>query len=114
MSFRPWQTRIMDILASIHTIQQFTEGMDHLSFVSDPKTIRAVAFELTTMGEAARAIPSEIIHRYADIPWRKMLDIRNIIIHEYFRVDEEILWNTVQDDLPPLIPQLEEILKHNK
>jgi len=77
------------------------------TFLDDPRTIRAVAFEFTTMGEAARAIPEEIQQQYPEIPWGKMQGIRNVLVHEYFRLDEEILWNASQKDIPPLIATLE-------
>jgi len=77
------------------------------TFLNDPRTIRAVAFEFTTMGEAARAIPEEIQQQYPEIPWGKMQGIRNVLVHEYFRLDEEILWNASQKDIPPLIATLE-------
>jgi uncharacterized protein with HEPN domain len=82
------------------------------SFSSDPKTIRAVAFELTTMGEAARAIPPEVQDRYSQIPWDKMQAIRNVVVHEYFRIDDEILWKTSQEDIPRIISVLKEILSN--
>ena len=80
------------------------------AFLDDPRTIRAVAFEFTTMGEAARAIPEEIQEKYPGIPWGKMQGIRNVLVHEYFRLDEEILWNASQNDIPPLIAALEKLL----
>jgi len=79
------------------------------SFLDDPRTIRAVAFEFTTMGEAARAIPEEIQEKYPEVPWGKMQGIRNVLVHEYFRLDEEILWNASQEDIPPLIAALEKL-----
>jgi len=60
--------------------------MDFVSFLDDPRTIRAVAFEFTTIGEAARAISDEVRERYPEVPWEKMLGIRNVLVHEYFRV----------------------------
>lgn len=81
------------------------------AFLDDPKTIRAVAFEFTTMGEAARVIPQEIQDQYPEIPWGKMQGIRNVLVHEYFRLDEEILWNASQNDIPPLIAALEKLAK---
>jgi len=80
-------------------------------FANDPRTIRAVAYEFITIGEAARAIPVDIPSRYPNIPWAKMQRIRNILVHEYFRLDEEILWTAAQDDIPTLIESLEDILK---
>jgi uncharacterized protein with HEPN domain len=111
MSSRNWRSRIEDILSCIANIQNFTEGMSAEEFSKDSKTIRAVAFELTTMGEAARFVSKDIQEKNPEIPWGKMQDIRNVIVHENFRLDEEILWQTIQDDLPPLKSQLESILE---
>jgi uncharacterized protein with HEPN domain len=65
------------------------------------------------MGEAARAVPAEVQERYPRLPWEKMQAIRNILVHEYFLIDEEILWRASQEEIPPLIAQLEEILRRN-
>jgi len=80
------------------------------SFLDDPRTIRAVAFEFTTIGEAAHAIPVEVQERYQEVPWGKMQGIRNVLVHEYFRLDEEILWKASQEDIPLLIAALEKIM----
>jgi len=84
---------------------------DH--FANDPRTIRATAFEFITIGEAARIVPREIQNRYPQIPWSKMQAIRNILVHEYFRIDEEILWTTAKEDIPSLIKLLEDILNNS-
>jgi uncharacterized protein with HEPN domain len=91
-------------------IEIFTAGMTFDAFLDAPRTIRAVAFEFTTMREAARAIPGEIQEQYSEIPWGKMQGIRNVLVHEYFRLDEEILWNASQNDIPPLITALKKLV----
>jgi uncharacterized protein with HEPN domain len=111
VSPRAWEERIEDILTCAQNIQNFTEGMTLESFLDDPRTIRAVAFEFTTMGEATRAIPQEIQKQHPEVPWGKMQGIRNVLVHEYFRLDEEILWKAAQEDIPPLIVVLEKIVK---
>jgi uncharacterized protein with HEPN domain len=113
MSPRNWQTRIEDMLTCIRNVQAFVVGMTYDEFFEDTKTIRAVAFELSILGEAARAMPDSVRIQYPEIPWGKMQEIRNVIIHEYYRIDEEILWKTIQNDLEPLLPQLESILRIN-
>ena len=113
MSPRAWQARLSDILRCIVNIQSFTSGMIYDDFVNNAITIRAVAFELITMGEAARAVPKTIQEQYSDIPWGKMQDIRNVIVHEYYRMDEEIIWETIRDDLPSLKGQIEQIISNN-
>lgn len=110
MSPRSWRERVEDILTCARNIEIFTAGMSFDVFLDDPKTVRAVAFEFTTMGEAARAIPEEIQNQYPEIPWGKMQGIRNVLVHEYFRLDEEILWNASQNDIPPLIASLEKLV----
>jgi uncharacterized protein with HEPN domain len=95
-------------------VQDFTAGMTFESFLDDPRTIRAVAFEFTTIGEAARAIPVEVQERHQEVPWGKMHGIRNVLVHEYFRIDEEILWKASQEDIPPLIAALEKITASGK
>lgn len=94
----------------IRNIQAFVGDMSSEVFANDLKTIRAVAFEFSVMGEAARAIPASARQQYPQVPWEQMQAMRNVIIHEYFRIDEEVLWQTIQVDLPPLIPLLEDVL----
>jgi uncharacterized protein with HEPN domain len=114
MSPRKWLQRIEDILSCIRNIQTFTKGMTLAGFEENPMAVRAVAFELVTMGEAARAVPAEVQQRFPEVPWDKMQLIRNVVVHEYFRIDEQIIWKTCQEDLPPLVPLLENMLNSER
>ena len=109
MSPRGWQDRIQDILEAISEIQSFTEGMDYETFKDDDKSIRAVEMNFIIIGEAATQIPDEIEEKYPDIPWSLMRAMRNRIVHVYF--NEKLMWDTVQNDLPPLISELEKLTK---
>ena len=110
MSPRGWQDRIRDILDAIAEIQKFTAGMDFETFKKDDKSIRAVEMNFIIIGEAANQIPEEIEEKNTTIPWSLMRAMRNRIVHVYFKVDEKVMWDTVQNDLPPLIPELEKLL----
>ena len=110
MSPRGWQDRIRDILEAIAEIQKFTSGMDYQTFKEDHKSIRAVEMNFIIIGEAANQIPEEIEEKYSSIPWSLMRAMRNRIVHVYFRVDEKLMWDTIQNDLPPLVPELEKLL----
>ena len=113
MSPRGWQDRIRDILDAIAEIQKFARGMDFETFKEDDKVIRAVEMNFIIIGEAANQIPEEIEEKYTAIPWSLMRAMRNRIVHVYFKVDEKLMWDTIQNDLPPLIPKLEKLLKFN-
>jgi uncharacterized protein with HEPN domain len=110
VSPRGWQDRIRDILDAIAEIQQFTSGMDYETFKEDDKSIRAVEMNFIIIGEAANQIPEEIEEKYTAIPWILMRAMQNRIVHVYFKVDEKLMWDTIQTDLPPLIPELEKLL----
>lgn len=110
MLSRHWKLRLEDILEAIAKIQRYTAEMDFGTFETDEKTVDAVVRNLGIIGEAARCVPERVQDRYPGIPWEKMRGIRNVVIHEYFGVDLPVLWQTITDDLPPLVPLLNEIL----
>ena len=88
--------------------------MDEAAFAADEKTVDAVIRNLTVIGEAARFIPANVEARYAHIPWAKMRGFRNVVVHEYFGVSTAILWQRVQANLSPLVPELRRILEDEK
>ena len=110
MSPRDWRDRIRDILDAIAEIQKFTRGMDYEAFRKDEKSIRAVEMNFIIIGEAAAQVPEEIEDKYSEIPWMLMRAMRNRIVHVYFQIDEKLMWDTIQNDLPPLVPVLEKLL----
>lgn len=110
MSPRDWHDRIRDILDAIAEIQRFTHNMDYETFKKDDKCIRAVEMNFIIIGEAANQIPEDVEEKYTTIPWSLMRAMRNRIVHVYFKVDEKLMWDTVQNDLLPLIPELEKLL----
>ena len=95
----------------IERITRYTAGMDEEAFTEDEKTLDAVIRNMTVIGEAARFIPAAVEAKYAQIPWAKMRGFRNVVVHEYFGVSTAILWQTVQTNLPPLVPELKQILR---
>ena len=103
MSPRNWRDRIQDILDAIAEIQKFTKGMDFHSFRVDERSIRAVEMNFIIIGESANQIPEEVETKYPEIPWDLMRAMRNRIVHVYFEVDEQLLWDSIQNDVPPLV-----------
>jgi len=111
LRFRDWRFRVRDILAAVRAIERYTEGMTFEQFAADARTIDAVVRNLMTIGESTRWIPEPIKDAHREVPWRTLRGVRNVVVHEYFGVDSEILWETVRADLPPLAPRLEAILQ---
>jgi uncharacterized protein with HEPN domain len=109
VSSRNVQTRIQDILSAIDSIQQRTAGMDFEAFSENETIVKAVLYDLIIIGEAAISIPFEVQNLAPEIPWRLMSDMRNIMAHEYFRVNLRISWSTIQNNLPPLIAPLQQL-----
>lgn len=84
--------------------------MSLADFKADTKTVKAVELNFIIIGEAARVVPDEIQKANSAVPWQIMRSMRNRMVHMYFHVDPDILWKTVQDDLPLLVPHLENLL----
>ncbi len=88
-----------DILESILKIRQFTTGFDAAAFKTDPKTFDAVIRNLEIIGEAAKNLPESKKVRCAGVDWRKIAGLRDILAHQYFGIDAEIVWDIVQHKL---------------
>jgi uncharacterized protein with HEPN domain len=111
VSSRDWKVRIEDMLDALDRIHRYTHGMDRDEFCEDERTVDAVSRNLEIIGEAARKVPTDVTHRHHRVPWSKMAEMRNILIHEYHAVAPEIVWATVLNDLPPLSAMLRDVLK---
>jgi uncharacterized protein with HEPN domain len=90
----------------------FIQGMDYDEFFEDEKSKYAVMRALEVIGEAARQVPETVRDSNPEIPWREITGMRNKLMHEYFGANMKVVWRTVQEDLPTIIPLLKKMLKH--
>lgn len=104
---------LRDIDEAIEKAADFTKGMDYESFQDDDKTVYAILRALEVIGEAAKKIPDSIRNDYPEIPWREMAGIRDKLIHDYFGVNMEVVWKTVEEDLPSLQSQIRRVIENN-
>lgn len=103
MSERDFRLYLIDILESGNAILEFTKGMSFEEYSNDRKTCSAVIREFEIVGEAVGKLPDKVKRNQPSVQWQDIKDFRNLLIHEYFGVDQEIVWKIIQDDLPGLI-----------
>ena len=99
---REWTDYLEDIVSAIEKIERFAGGMHFQDFAHDEKTVFAIIRALEIIGEAAKGVPEAMRSGHPDIPWKEMAATRDKLIHAYSGVDLEVVWNTIQQDLPPL------------
>ena len=100
---------IEDIYFSCNKIANYTKDYNFEKFRKDEKTVDAVVRNLEIIGEAAKNIPPKLRKQYKEIPWTKIISMRNKITHEYFGIDHSILWKTVEEDIPTLKKKISKI-----
>lgn len=93
---------LQDILDSIGCIESYTNGLTFDQFAGEQMRVDAVIRNFEIIGEASSHIPAELKELADSVPWDKVRSMRNIMIHEYFGVDSQILWQTIGDSLPEL------------
>jgi len=109
---RGYKLYLEDILTSIDKIQSYIGSFPLEDFVKDEMRVDAVVRNLEIIGEASRNIPVEIKGKYPDVEWRKIADFRNILAHEYFGIDYEILWDIIKNKLPDLHSKITSIISN--
>jgi uncharacterized protein with HEPN domain len=110
MSERADVDYLADILEAIQRCLSYTSGLDWNSYVIDYKTQDAVVRNLEIIGEAAKALSSQLRSDHPEVPWRDVIGARDRLIHHYFGINNEIVWEIIQIDLPALLPQVQQIL----
>lgn len=103
--------RLHDILTAIGDIERFVGEMDATSFAATPegdrKTFRAVIACLSDIGEAVKALPDDVRDRHPDINWKGFAGLRDVVAHQYFRLNLHMVWKTISEEMPAIKAAIE-------
>jgi uncharacterized protein with HEPN domain len=99
-----------DMQLAMSRIAEYLQGYDFKSFKKDYKTVDAVIRNFEIIGEASRSLGEIIKNKYPEVPWKEMYYLRNRVLHEYFGVDHEIIWDVAVNHLPVNKLQIDSIL----
>ncbi|HET7898298.1 MAG TPA: DUF86 domain-containing protein [Flavisolibacter sp.] len=109
MSKREPRLLLSDILESAQKILDYTAGQSFEDFTKDSKTVDAVIRNFEIIGEASNRLPEEFRNRFPEIDWHRIRGFRNRIVHDYFGIDQSIVWMIKETFLPQMIVQLQPI-----
>lgn len=114
MSKRDFIIFLEDIITSINKIEKYTYKIKFKEFLKNEMMIDAVIRNLEIIGEAVKNLPQEIKDKYPEVEWKEATGFRNILIHNYFGIDIETVWETIKKDLPIFKKKIEKILQTEK
>jgi uncharacterized protein with HEPN domain len=103
-----------DMQMACEKVILYVKDLKQKQFLKDEKTYDAVVRNLTVIGEAVKNVPKEVREFHPSIEWRKIAGFRDIAVHDYFGIDEDILWDIIQNEIPYLLTQLNQIIIKEK
>ena len=109
-----WGNRLEHMLQAIERICRYTKGKNFEDFIADDMMYYAVVKNIEILGEASNMLTEEFRQAHPKTPWKQVNGMRNYIVHEYFQVDNNVVWDVITNDLPILEQQIKEYLTEEK
>jgi uncharacterized protein with HEPN domain len=111
---RDCRAYLEDIIEAASAAREFVAGMDKDALAKDRRTRDAVVRNLEIIGEAVKKLPAQTKRGHAEVEWKKIAGLRDILVHDYFGIDMDIVWDVVQNKLPVLTEQVQRILDESE
>ncbi len=108
---RDWRLYVQDIIEFGEKVLLYTDGLTEDAFISDSRIYDATLRNLQLIGRAASPVPSNVREAHPEIPWSSMIETRNRVTHDYRNIDDKVVWNIIQTDVPDLLPKLRRMLE---
>jgi uncharacterized protein with HEPN domain len=102
---------LKDILVAMEAIEEFVEGIEFDEFKQDDRTSSAVIRKFEIIGEATKQVPEDIRQQYPQVPWKEMAGMRDKLMHFYFGVDYNLVWQAIKYRVPQIKPVIRQILE---
>ena len=103
---RHWDLYVRDMIEFAEKILSYTKGMDQEGFITDTRTYDATLRNIELIGEAATHLPRHVREAHPEIEWRRIVATRNRVAHGYLGIDDDVVWDVIQTDIPDLLPKL--------
>ncbi len=107
---RDYLLYLEDMRDACRKLLSYTEGLSFDEFATDERTYDAVIYNLVILGKACKHVPPLVRKSYPQVQWRKVAGLRDIAIHRYFGLDEEVLWDIIQREIHPLLARIDQII----
>ena len=108
---REWRFYVSDMLGFAENVVVYTDGLDQERFVASALNYDATVHNLILLGEAATHVPDKVRDFAGEIDWKQIVATRNRLIHGYMGINDDIVWDIIQNEIPVLITQLESLIK---
>ncbi|MDE0148352.1 MAG: DUF86 domain-containing protein [Rhodospirillaceae bacterium] len=108
---REWRFYDEDMIGFCEKVRTYTAGLNRDTFVTGGMAYDATLRNLELIGEAATHVPESVRNAYPEIPWRAIIGARNRLAHGYLHIEDDTVWNMIEDAVPQLVSDLRELLK---
>ena len=107
---RNWRLYVQDMVEFGERVLSYSSGLDRDAFIADKRTYDAVLRNIELIGESATHIPDYVREAHPEIDWRSIIGARNRVAHGYLGIDDDVIWDIVQTDVPTLLPKLRRLV----